>query len=70
MQENVLLHSELEIGEFTSPNANHIRGNYESLWPTDLQFFFVSLRIYIGRMRITFANGFAKRPFSLVLIPF
>ena len=29
----------LEIGGFAWPNANHFRGKYESLWPTDSQYF-------------------------------
>ena len=55
MQENVLFHSELEIGEFASPNANHFWGNCESLWPTDLQFFFVTANQFWPN-----ANNFCK----------
>ena len=54
--------AELEIGGFTSPNANHCRDKCASLWPTDLRYFLVTANS-LGRLRITFANGFAKRPF-------
>ena len=33
---------ELEIGGFASPNANHFWGISKSIWPTDLQYFWVT----------------------------
>ena len=39
-----------------------IWGNYESLWPADLQYF-GPLQICLSRLQITFVDGFAKRPY-------
>ena len=32
----------MEIGGFASPNGNYFWGKYESLWPTDSQYFWVT----------------------------
>ena len=51
-----------KIRGFALQNANHFWNKCKSLGQL-LRNIFGSLRISLGRLQITFANGFAKRPF-------
>ena len=61
------IHTGLIIDGFASPNANHFWGKSVSLCQL-IRNIFGSLLISVGRLRITFANGFTKRLFLSSLL--
>ena len=59
----IYTHTGLEVGGIESPNANHFRGNCESLWQNDSPNFFGAAN-HFWPIANHFLKGFAKRPFS------
>ena len=57
---NIGLFSGLEIDGIASSNANHFRGNCESLWQSDSPNFLGYTANHFGRLRITFQMDSSK----------
>ena len=65
----IYLHRGLEIDGIASPNVNHCWDNCESLRQSD-SLNFLGTTNHFWSIVNHFLNGFAKKPFFLVLTPF
>ena len=62
-------YAKLDIGGFASLNGNHFQGKCEILWPTDLQYFWVTVNQF-KLIANHFCKWIRKKTFFLVLTPF